>query len=825
MLASMQLQMAAMNHHLADQAGRLSALDGKPAFPQFGLPGFGGVPVLPTSTTPLLLAPTTGIAESSNRVLPSQPQLSAAVGSSGALQAPSTGVPITQINFPHSPSPIPSFGSVSQPMPPPASVHQASTPPYLPPAPEWEAALVPKYHKITFETYDGTADPLGWLNKCEQFFRGQLTREADKVWMASYHLKGVAQQWYLVLEQDLGRPAWPDFRTYCQQRFGPAISTNHLADLARLPFGGSVDKYMAEFQARAAHAGDLSAVQKARLFTGGLPEHIRVDVELLEPANLQQAMRLARAYERRNTPLLLPAPRQGRRPPPTPSVSPAGTGVPAQQPQPFKRLTPDEMAERRKLGLCYNCDEPFVRGHKCPRLFYLEAPDYIVEEPDDAADADAPNSDIPPFDPDKPMISLSAATGIRAGDTKQLQVTIGAQEFTALLDSGSTHNFINVDAARLAGLQFRDSSGAHVIVANGDRVACRGLARDVPIKIADEPFTVDCFSIPLAPYDMVLGLTWLRSLGPILWDFASLRMAFSLRGRRVVWTGVGAPAAAPQATLFTGHLFTDKGAERALLDRLLDTFADVFAPPTGLPPARDCDHHIHLKPGTEPVAVRPYRYPQLQKDELEQQCEAMLQQGIIRPSTSPFSAPVLLVKKQDGSWRFCVDYRSLNAVTVKDKFPIPVVEELLDELHGAKFFTKLDLRSGYHQVRVAVEDVYKTAFRTHHGHFEFLVMPFGLSNAPSTFQATIAASYAIMASSQRPSLSSYARTASTGHPRRRWHSWRSRPRSRQHQCFTCRTSAYHSSSIVMRQGPVSARFFIRMGRPSHFSAGPLQLDI
>jgi hypothetical protein len=224
--------------------------------------------------------------------------------------------------------------------------------------------------------------------------------------------------------------------------------------------------------------------------------------------------------------------------------------------------------------------------------------------------------------------------------------------------------------------------------------------------ISSEQFAADFFVLPIGGYDMVLGTDWMATLGPILWDFGRHILSFWRHGHRVRWLGVTS-SGGPQLRASTVEV------AREFLDLLLAEFEDVFTTPTGLPPQRSRDHRVHLLPGTTQVVVRPYRYPQLQKDELERQCQALEQQGLIRRSSSVFLAPVLLVKKADGTWCLCVDFRALNDPTVKDKFPILVVEELLDDLRGAKFFTKLDLRSGYHQVRMHPTDIEKTAFRTH----------------------------------------------------------------------------------------------------------------
>ncbi|WVZ76818.1 LOW QUALITY PROTEIN: hypothetical protein U9M48_024749 [Paspalum notatum var. saurae] len=627
---------------VADPSSSSHTFPPNPPEHPYGLPGYGGIPVV-TSPTPAAPSVPPSLAAIIPQSIPTP---------TSALIPPATQripLPIQQIPFPHSPSPIPTFADVYP----------------VAPAPPHHAPPTPHYHKLSFTTFDGREDPVGWLNRCKSFFRNQRALEADKVWLATYHLTGAAQQWYLMLERNEPGISWPRFKALCQQRFGPPLRSNTLGEVARLPFHSTVEDYQERFLALLYHAELVPPPhQQAQLFTAGLPGRLRVDVELCAPADLQQAMALARAYERHTSVPDGRFPRAALRTlaiPPSPgttmwSPSVAPTRLPA--PTVMKRLTPAEMDEHRRQGLCFNCDEPFVRGH--PPLLRLE-----LADDDDDAETVEPALDT---DADTPVISLLAMAGLHTNRTMHMPAMIHGKRLVTLLDTSSTHNFVNTDIAAALGLQFTTCRELCVTVANGNKVAYQGRADHVPMMVQPEPFDVNFYAIPLGGFDVVLGVAFLCTVGPILWDLDRLCLSFRRQDRRVQWQGIGTSTRPATALSITA-------GDRPLLEDLLTAFDDVFAAPTGLPPARACNHRIHLRPSTPSVVVRPYRYAQLQKDELERQHIGLLR---ARPPR----------QKQDASWRFCIDYRALNDATAKDKLPIPVVDELLDELHGACFFTK-----------------------------------------------------------------------------------------------------------------------------------------
>ncbi|GKB50414.1 putative reverse transcriptase domain-containing protein, partial [Tanacetum coccineum] len=191
--------------------------------------------------------------------------------------------------------------------------------------------------------------------------------------------------------------------------------------------------------------------------------------------------------------------------------------------------------------------------------------------------------------------------------------------------------------------------------------------------------------------------------------------------------------------IFLAHITAkeveDKSKEKRLEDvQIVQYFPEVFPEDLpGLPPTRQVEFQIDLVPGAAPVARAPYRLAPSEMKELSEQLKELSDKGFIRPSSSPWGAPVLFVKKKDGSFRMCIDYRELNKLTVKNRYPLPRIDDLFDQLQGSSVYSKIDLRSGYHQLRVREEDIPKTAFRTRYGHYEFQVMPFGLTNAPAVF--------------------------------------------------------------------------------------------
>lgn len=359
------------------------------------------------------------------------------------------------------------------------------------------------------------------------------------------------------------------------------------------------------------------------------------------------------------------------------------------------------------------------------------------------------------------LLLAHAVQGTEAPETMRLRAIVGNQTMLLLVDSGSTHSFVNSSFAARIQAKHTSIPAIAVHVANGQRLHCTSMVPNLTWSTQGHEFSTNMRVLDLGVYDAVLGVDWLAVHSPMQCDWSLKTMNYQRHGCTIQLTGVrteetaavsvmdaatlwqmqeaneiwGAALLEIQTTPTTGS--ESEGPLPAIIQKVLTDFSDVFEEPTGLPPHHQYDHAINLEPGAAPVNCRPYRYSPLQKDEIERQVTEMLRTGVITHSMSPFAAPVLLVKKKDGTWRFCVDYRRLNTVTIKNKFPLPVIDELLDELAGAAVFSKIDLRAGYHQIRMRESDEEKITFKTHHGHFQFRVMPFGITNGPPTFQCLI----------------------------------------------------------------------------------------
>jgi len=339
-------------------------------------------------------------------------------------------------------------------------------------------------------------------------------------------------------------------------------------------------------------------------------------------------------------------------------------------------------------------------------------------------------------------LSKEAVAGADGPRTMRVDGVIQDIPLLILVDSGSSHSFINASIAdKLQGVQ-RMPDTISVQVANGGILHCSTHIPAVVWSIQDYSFSSDLRVLPLKHFDLILGMDWLESFSPMKVHWKLKWMSIPYANSTVLLQGLMPHV--PANTLVQIFSISVSDQLEALtslvhpdVNLLLSDFAPAFTPVDGLPPIQAFDHSIPLVAGAKPVYIRPYRYPPALKDEIEKQVQDMLDKGLIQPSSSPFSSPLLLVKKKDSSWRPCVDYRHLNALTVRGKFPIPIFDELVDELAGASRFSTLDLNSGFHQIRMKAGEEYKTAFQTHFGHFEFKVMSFGLCGAPASFQGAM----------------------------------------------------------------------------------------
>nr|KYP48653.1 Transposon Ty3-I Gag-Pol polyprotein [Cajanus cajan] len=545
---------------------------------------------------------------------------------------------------------------------------------------------------LGFPHFDGHTPVLEWIFKAEKFFNYHHTPDADRVDIAAIHFEKEVIPWFQMLQRLNSVNTWQELTRALESQFGPSPFECPMTELFKLQQTSTVSDYYLKFMA----SGGLSPEALLKCFIGGLNKDIRRYVMALCPGFVIRAVALAKLYEekyvpdnghkntsynhrystvysstsrntsnrsivKQNLPPLLP----------TPTLPPSKNNA-------VKKITPVEMQLRREKGLCYFCDDKFTFNHKCPNRQYL-----LLIEVDH-------------------HLSLNALKRGQGVGTIRFMATINGFPIKVLVDGGSSDNFLQPRVAKFLELPVEPTPLFRVMVGNGNYMTAEGMIRDLTVSSQGSVFHLPVFLLPVSGADLILGASWLKIIGPYIADYEALQLKFLHQGqfttlqgdtkklpiqahlhsiRRMVHVDSIAKIFSLQVVESdTSHETLLKLLETVALELalLLRTYSSVFDTPTSLPPTRAHDHSIPLIEGFMPVKVKPYRYSHSQKEEIERLVEDMLIEGIIQPSKSPFSSPIILVKKKDGSWRVCTDYRALNAITIKDTFPIPIVDELID---------------------------------------------------------------------------------------------------------------------------------------------------
>ncbi|WVY93239.1 hypothetical protein V8G54_032327 [Vigna mungo] len=577
--------------------------------------------------------------------------------------------------------------------------------------------------KILLSSFRGE-DPAGWIARAEVYFNVQETRESVRVNLAHLCMEGSTIHFFQSLLNEYEELTWEDLKRELLERYGGMREGSVYDQLVSLKQTGSVEDYIRrlkdDIRARMRSLHVANPLSRGRMMNVARA----IDVEMEEVSHVVKV---------KPNVLGKTGPKQnrgnwgGNGPGPGEKKDWGGQSRTGLKDRGANHLTYQDLLERKQKGMCYKCGGLFGPLHRCPvKQLRVIMVNEEIQVPCDKGEEESDNDDEE-YEVVAPSTALNICTiASDNGDqprTMKLRGMIGEIPMLFLIDSGATHNFISRRLVEALGWKCERTKQKKVLMGDGHKSETQGVCRGIKVRFDEGEFEIDAFLFYLEDMDIILGMSWLMTLGETTVDWKKQIIKVQTKQGERLLRGI---PHGNSLIMSVCDLLEDEGKaeddglnpeRKSILDNMLQHFSEVFEEPKGLSPVRVKEHQINLKPGQEPINVRPYRYAYHQKNEIEKQVLELMEVGYVRHSQSAYSSPVILLKKKNNKWRTCVDYRALNKATIQDKFLIPVIEEFLDELHGARFFSKLDLRSGYHQVRMREEDIPKTAFRTHEGKF------------------------------------------------------------------------------------------------------------